>query len=1004
MSAAAPPPPAAPAAPADPWAWLDALPAAVLQVDGDDRVIAANAAARTMLGALAEPGTDLRSSIGLPAGEPPDDPVRLPGGGWVTLRRSLAGAAVRLVQVDDAAALAEASRSSARDRAVLELAQQVGRIGIWERDLRTLGGRWDRQIHRFWGVAEDRVVPDFDAASAQVVDDDRAGMRDAFRRSMERPGLYAHRYRVRRPDGTVVHLHSHWTVQFDADGRPERARGIIVDDTEVVAVARERAEVQSQLSLAADLAGLMLMRRDMRTRRYHFNGVGWSLIGIAPSAEGVSAEVASDLLHPDDRPAAQRAMAEALRTGEPADAEVRVRDRAGHWRRLLIRGVAQRDESGQPEAILAVALDIGERTAAQRRAQELVARFDLAARTAGIGYWSREGDNERPYWSEQARALHGLPDDAPVPTLKEWLERFVHPDDQAMVRQQFRDWFAGRATQVQSELRIVRTDGQVRHLMTNSLLEGDGAEPLLFGILIDVTERRLADRALRRADERAALAARGAGLGTWELDRQTGAVHWDDQMWRLRGRPPRARAPTPDEMLSFVHPADVDATRRLIGRASTDDEIVEHQFRVVWPDGSVHWLASRSATVRDPDGVAERRIGVNWDVTAARRADAERRDREAAEQANAAKSRFLTRMSHELRTPLNAVLGFTQLLLARTGEATARDWLQHVESAGRHLLTLINDVLDLASLDSGEMRVEPSAVDLAALVGGVLPLVEPLRAERDVAISCDVPPLRLWSDPVRLRQVLLNLLSNALKYNRPQGRVSIAARSEGGLAVLSVEDTGRGMSEAQLGSLFEPFNRLGIEREGIEGTGIGLTIVKALVDRLGGTIDVQSRPGEGSRFELRLPLAAGADPAPETSPPARVAGLPALSARRGLLYIEDNTVNALIVQELMQRRPDIPLLLAGDARSGLAMAREAQPALVLLDMQLPDLDGLQVLMALRADPRTAGIPVIALTAGALDEDRARARAAGVTEYWTKPLDAVAFARAIDAMYGPPPAA
>ena len=728
-------PPSVPPAPsAEVSVWLDALPAAVLQVDAADRVLWANAAARQQLDALAVVGADLRRTLGLAPDVDSAAPLALPDGRWAKIRRAAPQAGVRLLLFDDAQDLVDARQVRQRDHAVLTLARQIGRLGLWESDPRNQHGHWDRHVHRFWGLDEDRLTADFEAAAAQIVDEDRDTLRAAFRASLTRPGVHAQRYRVQRPDGSIAHLHSHWAVADSVGGQAQGVVGIIVDDTEAVVRTHERAEV---------------------------------------------------------------------------------------------------------------------------RARGLSARFDLAVRTAGIGYWVREGDAERADWSEQMRTLHGLPPEAQVPTLREWYAHFVHPDDRELVHQRFRRWLAGETSDLQAELRIVRTDGQVRHLRTHSMLEHRGVVPVHFGIVIDVSDRRLADQALRRADERAALAARGAGIGTWELDRLSGTNQWDPQMWRLRGRAPRSQAPTAAEMLDMVHPADHEVMRRRFVDAGHSDEIVDHQFRVLWPDGSEHWLASRSATVRDAQGAAERRIGVNWDITAARQAEAERRDREAAEQANVTKSRFLARMSHELRTPLNAVLGFTQLLLARAPDATARDWLGHVESAGQHLLSLINDVLDLASLDTGELRIELRPVELHILLADTLPLLEPLRAEHDIQVQLRVPAIRLSSDPVRLRQVLLNLLGNALKYNRPQGRVTVTARTLGDRAVLTIEDTGRGMSEAQLRGLYEPFNRLGIESEGIQGTGIGLTIVKALVHRLGGTISVRSRIGEGSCFELQLPLAGG---------------------------------------------------------------------------------------------------------------------------------------------------
>jgi PAS domain S-box-containing protein len=496
---------------------------------------------------------------------------------------------------------------------------------------------------------------------------------------------------------------------------------------------------------------------------------------------------------------------------------------------------------------------------AAQRARIAGERFELATRTAGIGYWSRDGADSHAHWNPQMRALHGLGPHDPVPTLREWIETFVHADERADVQQRFLTWLRGDQPHLQAELRVVARDGAVRHLLTHSLRERAGTvggeSSVLLGLVMDLTAQRMADQALRRADERAALAARGAGIGSWQLDWRDGAVHWDEPMWRLRGQPPRALPPTPHEMVEFVHPDDRGLAATHASEAGASEDTLHYEFRVVWPDGSVHWLASRSSVLRDGQGRAVGRIGVNWDITPQREAEAERSAREAAQQASDAKSRFLARMSHELRTPLNAVLGFTQLMLLNDDPAQREARLRHVHAAGRHLLSLIDDVLDLTRLDAGELRFEPQALDLAQQVAAVLPLVEPLREARGLTIDVHGGAVTALADPLRLRQILVNLLSNACKYNLPGGRIDIDLVREGRSALLIVQDTGRGMDQEQQRSLFQPFNRLGIEREGIEGIGIGLSIVKSLIERMGGSIAVQSHPGRGSRFEVRLPLA-----------------------------------------------------------------------------------------------------------------------------------------------------
>lgn len=284
------------------------------------------------------------------------------------------------------------------------------------------------------------------------------------------------------------------------------------------------------------------------------------------------------------------------------------------------------------------------------------------------------------------------------------------------------------------------------------------------------------------------------------------------------------------------------------------------------------------------------------------------------------------------------------------------------------------------------------------------PLVELLAQSHGVTLQPAALDGWALADPVRLRQVPLNLLSNAIQYNHRSGRVTVDTALQEGWRLLRVQDTGRGLNEDQLRHLFEPFNRLGADREGIAGTGIGLAIVQASVQHMGGTVAVTSRPGAGSCFELSLqhtqaplplqPSFALSDPLP---PPQ----LPQLPSGNRLLYIKDNEVYLLIVSELMRQRADLQFLSAVDGASGVAVARAEQPVLILLDMQLPDMDGHEVLRRLRAEPATAAIRCIALSANAMPEDIRHALASGFDDYRTKPLDLQAFLQSIDALFGSP---
>lgn len=398
------------------------------------------------------------------------------------------------------------------------------------------------------------------------------------------------------------------------------------------------------------------------------------------------------------------------------------------------------------------------------------------------------------------------------------------------------------------------------------------------------------------------------------------------------------------------------------------------------------------------------------DISDTLRTRAAEQARAAAEAASLAKTEFLSRMSHELRTPLNAIVGFAQSLSQDPvvqADPRRRDGVALIERAGWHLTGMISDVLDLSRIESGSLRLSLGPVDLAPLARDALAFVAADAKRDQVQCTLEIAEDARWihADPVRVEQVLVNLLSNAVKYNRPGGRVDLRGRLavDGATVRITVRDTGLGMTPQQLEGLYQSFNRLGRESSGKPGAGIGLVVTRTLVQLMRGQLGVRSTPGAGSEFTVTLPVAQPAGTLTDR-PPDLAEGPEFTETRpRRLLYIEDDAVNALVMAALVGRRPDLRLEVCETLADGLAHLRRSPPDLLLLDMQLPDGRGLELLHTLHGDPQLRHLPVVMVSADAMDETIHAALQAGARAYVTKPLAFDDVLRQIDAVMAANPA-
>ena len=418
------------------------------------------------------------------------------------------------------------------------------------------------------------------------------------------------------------------------------------------------------------------------------------------------------------------------------------------------------------------------------------------------------------------------------------------------------------------------------------------------------------------------------------------------------------------------------------------------------------FLHTRKIPILDADGHPVYLLGISEDITDRRTADAQiRESKELAERANQAKDDFLSRMSHELRTPLNAVLGFAQILEIEDPTPDQRESIRQILAAGRHLLGLIDEVLDVSRIATGRLSLSSEPVSVTDALTEAADLIRPLAVARGIRLRIeDADGLHVLADRQRLKQVLLNLLSNGVKYNREGGDILVtwALVTPDRLAI-RVADTGVGIPLGAMARLFDPFDRLGAETSGVEGTGLGLALSKGLIEAMGGTVKAESEAGAGSAFTIELRLAEPPVDRFEREWGGHEAPASQVTPSRTILYIEDNVSNLRLIERIISDRPHVRLLSAMQASLGLELARDHLPDLILLDLHLPDMAGDEALRRLREDPTTRTIPVVMISADATQAQIDRLLAAGADEYLTKPLDVKRFLQVVEAMLDREPA-
>ena len=745
------------------------------------------------------------------------------------------------------------------------------------------------------------------------------------------------------------------------------------------------------------VVAMALVDADGRTRRV--NPAMCALFGY-PAERFVGQPLAA-LIDPDD-------LAAGRSVGEQADQAAKQRFRTADGRVLWGRSTVLESTAahGSPRRALVQIQDIiaqvqaesdaiaaaSFRRAVFRASPDIISVFDFTTRSA---VWQNRTAADMLGYSDE--------DVASWPAVS--ADKELSKVGAALVDEQDRESLDRALAQVHQAIddRVVEVKYRMRHKdgtlhwFSQSMVplsrDEHGVVDQMVAISRDVTEAQLSDASLRESQARFRQLAESVDVGftlrSWEPE---AFLYVSPGFAKIFGYNPMDVGQLPDQTHERVHADDRERFVREFVVPMKQGQAVQIEYRIIRPDGEMRCVRSKAAPVFGPGGRQNRSATTSEDITVSRQATSAKLAAEAAERASSAKNEFLSRMSHELRTPLNAVMGFAQLLELDDLSADQQISVRHIVRGGRHLVGLIDDILDISKIESDRLEMSLEQVPIYRLLQETAELMAPAAAAARVTVTEVVEPADarpVLADHRRLRQVMLNLLSNAIKYNRRGGRVDISCtRRESGFLDVHVSDTGRGIRVEHLPRLFVPFDRLDAGVTGVDGTGVGLALSHRLMKLMGGDLSATSEFGHGSVFTATIPLTTGpVDPqldAARWHPPAGEDR--SQEPSRTLLYIEDNSSNVELMERLVQRRASWHLLVAGHGALGLELAAANTPDLILLDLHLPDRNGIDLLHQLRSDPKTAHLNVVVVSADANPHQVMRLLAAGARDYLTKPLE------------------
>jgi PAS domain S-box-containing protein len=870
-----------------------------------------------------------------------------------------------------------------QDRTAAALA--LSGTGLWHRDTAKQGFEFDDVSAMMLGIGEARSLT-LEAFLAQIATSDRPQVIEAMNSAAFNASAIDVEFQHSCSGGATRNVRLRGgAIKCGQLGSTELA-GTLEDVTSEV---RTRAALLERDSLyeriAENVPGVVyqMVRFPDGSRQVPFISQRVDdIFGYTREQVYANANILIDAIHPEDRVEKEDLALASMRDLVKFDWTGRILRPDGKERWIHALCVPARLASG---AILwdGVILDVTEIKQAEIELLETKDRLAWLMRSSPVVLYSCEGKSPFPitYLSDNSDELLGIPVSDCLEDPQYWQSR-VHPDEAELALEALTDVCTSGQAAIEYRIRV--PSGEYRWIRDEMRYVAEGNA--IVGTVVDVTDRRQAQEAQRVSDERFLAMSNASPLGVFLTDPQGEMLYANAKLSEISGLEPGDL--TGRRLLALVHDDDVERILAAYDDSVSGREGFSVQCRLRRKDNSTIWSSIKSSPMMD-QGRLLGFVGTVEDVTERFELELQsEQSRIEAEKANQAKSVFLSRISHELRTPLHAMLGFAQLLRMEQLTDQQSESVDNILGSGHHLLSLIRDVLDIARAESGELGVQVTTVSLYPVVEEAVQMLAALAREKAVSIETkfvDGDHVSVLADRQRLRQALINVLSNAIKYNRREGNVTIGCSVRpDGYAVLSVRDSGQGIPSDKVDRLFTPFDRLGAEASEIEGTGLGLTLTKRLIEAMEGRLELTSDPRTGTSVEIELRCAGS-----RQAGYALVEPLPFQKAVKSgsmkVLLVEDNEVNQKLMEQVFSNRSDYRLWCSKTGREGIDAALQIEPDIVLLDMNLPDVHGLALIERIKREPALAHTVVIVTSAVADERSVERAHKAGADAYLTKPL-------------------